>query len=93
MTNEDHGAWELKPRKLTPEEMECPDKVIEEFFQYAHLPQVRWYLWEFLKTMVTGTYVQLKSRERANLIYFYEQIERLVEAAHVMYEQGKSDKQ
>ncbi len=83
-------AWEMKPRKLTAEEIDNPELVIEEFFQFAHLPQVRSLMWEGMKTMVAGTYVQLKSKERSNLIYFYEQMEKLVEVAHVIYERNKS---
>jgi hypothetical protein len=85
-----HEAWEMKPRKLTAEEIECPEKVIDDFFQFAHLPQVRLYMWEGMKTMVTGSYTELKSRERLNLIYFYEQIEKLIEVIHVMYEKAGS---
>jgi hypothetical protein len=91
--NECHEAWEMKPRKLTPEEIEQPGKVLEDFFQYAHLPQLRSFLWEAMKTMVTGNFAQLKCRERMNLIYFYEQVEKLVEVAHVMHEAGKRKEQ
>jgi hypothetical protein len=85
-----HEAWEMKPRKLSIEEIEHPEKVIEEFFEYAHLPQVRWYLWEGLKTMITGSYAHQKSRDRSSLIYFYEQIEKLIEVTHVIHERKKS---
>jgi hypothetical protein len=90
MTMPDHEAWEMAPRKLTLEEIENPEKVIEDFFQYAQLPQVRWIMWEGIKTLVTGNFAHLKSRERASLIYFYEQMEKLVEGVHVMY--GKKGK-
>jgi hypothetical protein len=82
----DSEVWEMKPRKLTAVEIENPERTIEEFFQYAHLPQARWYMWEALKTMVAGNYGQLKSKERLNLLYFYEQIEKLLEVVHVMHE-------
>jgi hypothetical protein len=85
-----HEAWEMKPRKLTIEETENPQKVIDEFFQYASLPDVRWLLWEGTKTLVTGTFHQMKCRERCNLIYFYEQLEKLVEVNHVIYEKQKN---
>jgi hypothetical protein len=83
-----HEAWEMKPRKLSTEEIEFPEKVVDEFFQFAHLPQVRWYLWEIMKTMVTDGYSHLKSKERSNLIYFYEQVEKLIEVVHVMHERN-----
>jgi hypothetical protein len=83
---EHHEAWEMKPRKLSAEEIEHPEKVIEELFQYAHLPQLRWYMWESLKTMVAGNFSTLDSRERSSMLCFYEQIEKLIEVAHVMHD-------
>jgi hypothetical protein len=84
-----HEAWEMKPRKLTLEEIEQPEKVIDDLFQYANLPELRWYLWEGTKTLVTGTFNHLKPRDRCNLIYFYEQVEKLIEASHVLFERNK----
>lgn len=78
-------VWESAPRKLSAEEMENPEKVIEEFYDYARLPQVRAYLWGSFKAMISGGYPRLKYREKYNLIYFYEQIERLVEATHILH--------
>lgn len=88
-TFDHHEAWEMKPRKLTLEETEHPEMAIDEFFQYASLPQLRWYLWEGTKVLVTGTFHTLRSRERSNLIYFYEQIEKLIEVNHVLHESRK----
>lgn len=65
-----HEAWEMKPRKLSVEEIEEPEKVITAFFEFAHLPQVRWYLWEMMKTMVTGTFSDLQRAERSSLLCF-----------------------
>lgn len=86
--NDYQEAWEMKPRKLSIEEIEQPEAVIAEFFQYAHLPQVRYYLWELMKTAVTGSFPHLKFRERTNLLYFYEQLEKLIESVHVMQEKN-----
>ncbi len=90
MTMPEHEAWEMNPRKLNHEEIANPEMVIEEFFQYAQLPQVRWIMWEGIKTLVTGNFVNLKSRERINLIYFYEQMEKLIEGVHVLYTKSKN---
>ena len=84
-----HEAWEMKPRKLTIEETEQPERVIEEIFQYASLPELRSCLWESTKTLVTGTFHHLKSSERCNLIYFYEQMERLIEVTHLIHERHR----
>lgn len=80
-------AWEMKPRKLSIEELEKPEMVLEELFQYATLPELRWYLWEGTKALVTGTFNTLRARDRQSLIYFYEQVERLIEVSHVLHVQ------
>ena len=79
-------AWEMKPRKLSVAEIEHPEKVVDEFFQFAHLPQVRWYMWELMKTLVSGNFGDLDERERISLLCFYEQMEKLVEGVHVMHQ-------
>ncbi len=64
--------------------------VIDDFFSYAHLPQVRELLWEWLKTTVTGNYNKsLSRRERADLLYFYEQLTKLTEAVHLLHKRKK----
>lgn len=88
-TFDQHEAWELKPRGLTIEETEHPEMVIEELFQYASLPQMRWQLWEAAKTLIAGDFNQLKTRERSGLIDFYEQLERLIEVTSILREQRK----
>ncbi len=89
MSLHDYPHWELKPRKLNSEERENPKQVIDEFFSYAHLPQVRELLWELLKTAITGSYCHnLTRQEREGIIYFYEQLEKLIEAAHLFHSTG-----
>lgn len=88
-TFEKQEAWELKPRGLTIDESENPEHAIRDIFEYATLPQLRWQLWEAAKTLVAGDFHHLKTRDRSGLIYFYEQMERLIEVAHVIHEQNK----
>lgn len=84
----DYPDHELKPRKLTEEEIKNPYQVIDEFFSFGHIPQIRDLLWEFLKTTVTGNYPKkLSRRERCDLIHFYEKIEKLIEAAHLIHKE------
>lgn len=89
MATLDFSQWEMQPRKLSADEIENPQTVIHQFFDYASLPQVRAHLWEWLKSTVTGDYVSLPRQEKGNLIYFFEQLEKLVEAAHIIHEQSK----
>ncbi|MET0393061.1 MAG: hypothetical protein ABW019_07955 [Chitinophagaceae bacterium] len=86
MSLQDYSAGELMPRRLSPAEIQDPLSVIHDFFQYAHLPEIREQLWEMLKTTVTGGYChELSHRERTDLIHFYEKLEKLVEAAHLLH--------
>jgi hypothetical protein len=81
----DYPRWELHPRKLTESEAADPNLVIQSFFDYASLPQVREQLWLFLETMVTGSFNKDCSKEeRIELLYFFQQLEKLIEAAHVI---------
>jgi hypothetical protein len=86
MPLQDYPSRELEPRKLSREEVEDPLLVISDFFTYAHLPEIREQLWEMLKTTVTGGYCHvLNRRERADLVHFYEKLEKLIEAAHLLH--------
>jgi hypothetical protein len=83
---EKQEVWEMKPRKLTIEETEHPEMVIDELFQYATFPQFRWHLLEATKSLVTGTFGHLNCRDRSSLIDFYEQLERLIEVSYLLHE-------
>lgn len=87
MSIHDYPPGELEPRKLTVEEAEDPYKVIHNLFDYGHLPQVREILWEMMKTTITGNWHQQKPAERASLLSFYEKLEKLIEAAHIIHQQ------
>lgn len=78
-------AWELKPRKLTIEELERPETVLDAFFQYAPMPETRKMIWDGIKVMVTGSFHRLPTTEQCNLIYFFEQLEKLVEGVNVLH--------
>jgi len=86
MPLEDYPPAELEPRKLTKEQIVNPIEVLHNFFDFVHLPEAREHLWELLKTTVTGNYCKTLTRgERSNLIYFYEQLEKLLEASHLIH--------
>jgi hypothetical protein len=82
---------ELCPRKLSVNEINDPYLVIKQFFEYASLPICREYLWEWLKATVSGTFntVLMEKNQRFDMIYFYENIEKLIEAAHLIQLQKK----
>lgn len=86
MPLEDYASWELMPRRLNAEEMKDPLLAIHEFFACAHLPEIRQQLWELLKATITGSYCHVLNRqERSDLIHLYEKLEKLIEAAHLLY--------
>jgi hypothetical protein len=92
MSINDYPKSEFEPRKLSKEEIENPYQVIDNFFDFAHLPQIRDELWEMLKLTVSSSYHIQPRRNRANLLYFYEKLEQLVEAVHVIHRRkGKEE--
>ena len=85
MLLKDYPEWELKPRKLTSDEIKNPLLVIDDLFHYGHLPEIRECLWDWLKATVTGGYSKgLSRREQDNMVFFYEHVERLIESVHII---------
>jgi hypothetical protein len=83
----DYPASELTPRHLTPDEMQDPTQVFNELFQLGHLPQIRQDLWELFKASVTGNHFKtLSHRERSNMVLFYERLQKVIEAVHIVYQ-------
>lgn len=74
------------PSPLTQTEIADPQLVIDDLFDFAHLPDIRELMWEWLKVTVAGTYhKELSSSERSAILSLYEQLTRLVEAAHLIH--------
>jgi hypothetical protein len=77
--------------KLTGEEISNPYLVIEDLFDYCHLHQWQKKLWNSFKSNITGIYPkELNRRERNEVVYLHEYLERLVEAAWVIREKQRS---
>ena len=77
---------------LNEDERDHPLTVLQDFFSYAHLPEVRQWLWFFFKTTVTGNFPKnLTSKQRNDLVLLFEQLQKLVEAAHLINEARKAD--
>lgn len=89
-----HKQPESLPQKLDKEEIKDPFLVVHRFFDYANINQQRQYLWEWHKTMIAGTFNSelLDARQRYNMIYFYEHLEKLIEAANLINTQQLSAK-
>jgi len=84
----------IAPQQLTENEIADPQLVIDDLFDFAHLPDIRELLWDWLKVTVTGTYHKdLSASERSAILTLYEKMNRLVEAAHVIHTRSlKADK-
>ncbi len=75
---------------LNKEEISDPQLVIAELFDFAHLPELKQMLWEWLKATVSGSYNKtLSKRERASILLLYEYMEKLIEANHLLHIEQK----
>lgn len=75
---------------LNSEEINNPQMVLTELFDFAHLPELKNMLWEWLKATVSGSYNKtLSNRERASILHYYEYLEKLLEANYLIHAQQK----
>lgn len=91
----DYAPHELQPRHLSPEEACKPSLVTDELFRHFYLPQVREVLWQWFSVTVAGNYNKALTRsQRQDIVTLYEQLVKLVEAAHIQHRQnwGKAEK-
>ncbi len=72
------------PRHLTVEEVNEPLKVIENFFIQHNISESRDLLKQWLKVTLTGDFVEMGSLQRAEFLAFFDNIERVVEAVHII---------
>jgi hypothetical protein len=90
-TYNNHPQWYNKPIRLSEEQTNNPTPVFDEFFQCYHLNEVRQTMWRWLVTVVSSAgSVSNDPHERNNDLYFYEQIEMLVEGVWVIHREGKA---
>lgn len=79
--------------RLTKEQQQEPAAVLSYFFECYHLKDLRELLWDWLLTALgsdNATYAQ--GRERSNLIFLYEKIEALAEAAYLLCQEQPAKK-
>lgn len=86
-----HHHWENRPLRLSEEERRNPYGVLEDFFSNFHLQDVREMLWEWLVAALSSESGNYESgHARSNLIYVYEKLELLIEAAHGLHRRRKA---
>lgn len=79
-----------QPMRLTKQEQEDPLSVLDTFFDTYHLNEVREVLWEWVTAGLTndqGAYTT--ARSRSNLLFLYEHVESLTEAAYLILQNRK----
>ncbi|MBC7948715.1 MAG: hypothetical protein H7Y42_12580 [Chitinophagaceae bacterium] len=89
MDIEELSSKENLPRNLTSQEIESPLLVYTSLFEYAHLSELRDLLWKMLKTLTSDTWHEQTPNDRFDLVLFYEHLEKLLEAAYLLYERQK----
>ena len=79
--------------KLTEEGLNDAYKVIEDIFQIGDVFELQEMLWTSFKSNITGTYhKQLTRRERNDVVYIHEYMEKLLDAVHIINESRKTNK-
>jgi len=79
--------------KLTEEGLNDAYKVIEDIFQIGDVFDLQEMLWNSFKSNITGTYhKQLTRRERNDVVYIHEYMEKLLDAVHIINERRKTSK-
>jgi len=93
MTLKDYSPSDFEPHKLEKEEIKNPYLVFYKLFDFAHLPQIRTILWNWLRITVAGGYNKdiCHFRERHRILYFYEFLEKVIEASHILYQERKEE--
>lgn len=79
--------------KLSPEEIQNPALVFAEFFDCFHLQDLRKELWDLLcSALANNVSWHETGSARSNLLFLYEHIERLAEAAYITHRRNKRKK-
>ena len=91
MPIQQYPDYELGPRHLDAAETLHPGLVFYRLFDYCHLVPLRQRLWDWLAVTVTGRFASEEYDEefRQQVVDMYAQVQRLLEAAHVLYLQQK----
>jgi len=78
-----HPRWENQPLRLTEEEWKNPNTVIEEFYSWFQLQDMREILWQWLVAALSCEHSAYNTGyARSNLIFIYEKLESFIEATY-----------
>jgi hypothetical protein len=80
-TYNNHPQWHNQPLRLSKKDIHNPHRVFEDFFDNYHLQDVRHITWKWLAAVISSP---------GSDIFFYEKIEKLIEAALVIHRRARS---
>jgi hypothetical protein len=84
-TQNNHHLYYNLPLRLSPAQTQNPNLVLDDFFEYYHLNEVREIMWQWLTEVVSSPRDSANDpHERNNHMFFYEKMESLVEAAWIL---------
>jgi hypothetical protein len=85
--SDNHSEQSNRPLKLSPEQVEKPISVLRNFFQDAHLPEIRETLWKLVESVLSAKNAGFdEAEERSHLLWFYRELEIMIEAAFLLCE-------
>ncbi|QJB29916.1 HEPN domain-containing protein [Chitinophaga oryzae] len=86
-------AWMNRTFTLSLPEVQNPFQVLQDFFMQDDLYGLRESLWEIIKSTVTGNYNrELDRSTRGDMVFFYERVEKLIEATYLLNKLWKGKK-
>ena len=81
-----------QPIWLSKEEKEVPLQVLKKFFEDYKLNELRYYLWQMVEACLTSENSQFAEPvERADLLFHYQALEKVLEAAHAVAGERKTN--
>lgn len=88
-----HPTWENQPMRLTEDEKQNLFGVVEEFYSWFHLQDMREILWQWLEAALSSDSIHYANGgARSNLFFVYEKLELLIEATYEMHRRRQRKK-
>ena len=86
-----HKSFFNQPIRLNREEILSPDGVIRTFCNAHHLYEIRQHLWNLVETAIsTENELYEEAEKRSALLFFYGQLEEVIEAVYVKERQDRA---